>query len=118
VHWIIRDDPRVLATVEGKEALELPELGRLPAFRVSIYWPDSFGPRDVARFWYGRSGFLKLVVHLEGEVTDADGNPIGLFIYDETEVVTEIDLAHGRPGRRIGQVEPEGVSMGGEKLSP
>src|SRR5262249_9627917 len=89
-HWVIRADPRVETTVEAAEALELPA-GRLPGWRTRIE-SDFLGPSDHAHLWFGRSGLLKIVAHVEGVATDPSGNPYGRVISDASELVTAPSL--------------------------
>jgi hypothetical protein len=92
--WIILDVPRVTATVEGAETLDLPA-GRFSTWRVRIDWPGNFGPRDLVHVWFGRCGELQFAAHLEGTATDEDGRPIGSVISDESEVLIDLDLVRG-----------------------
>ncbi|HEY2954561.1 MAG TPA: hypothetical protein VGK89_04880 [Candidatus Eisenbacteria bacterium] len=93
--WNIREAPYVYAAeVEGRNVLDLPA-GRLPAFRIR-YSADFFGPKDFVRVWYGRSGLLRVAAHAEGVATDQNGNPIGVVISDEDQVLVDLSLSHGR----------------------
>ena len=92
--WIIRDVPRITATVEGAETLDLPA-GRFASWRIRIDWPGNFGPRDVVHVWFGRCGDLQFAAHLEGEQTGPDGVPNGYVISDESEVLVDLDLVRG-----------------------
>ena len=92
--WVIREDPRFESTVEGAEALDLA-VGRVPGWRIRIDI-DGLGDRDRVHVWYGRSGFLKSDVHVEGEATDPSGNPIGQVIFEESEVLVALSLNRGR----------------------
>jgi hypothetical protein len=93
-HWVIREDPRFESTVEGAETLDLA-VGSLPGWRIRV-GSDVFGAHDSVHLWYGRSGYLRLVAHLEGIATDEQGNPIGVVVADESEVLTELSLNGGR----------------------
>lgn len=68
--WTIRADPnfRFVADVVGVDVLELPA-GRFRGYRIRL-GADVFGPHDVVHVWYGRSGYLQLVAHLEGDATN------------------------------------------------
>jgi len=93
-NWVIRADPRFESIVEGAEALDLA-VGHVPGWRIRIE-SVFLGPDDRVHVWYGRSGFLKLEAHFEGVATDANGDPIGRVISDESEVLTEVALGGGR----------------------
>ena len=92
--WVIRADPRFESIVEGNDVLDLAP-GHLSAWRIRID-NEFLGPDDRVHVWYGRSGYLMLVAHLEGIATDQNGVPIGTLIGDESEVLTERSLGGGR----------------------
>jgi hypothetical protein len=92
--WVIRADPRFESIVEGAEVLDLA-VGHVPGWRIRID-SEFLGPDDRVHAWYGPSGYLKLVAHLEGIATDNAGNIIGRVIADESEVLTELSLGGGR----------------------
>jgi len=91
--WAVRDEPtfRMTATVEGLEALDLPP-GRLRGYRIRLE-TAAFGPKDVVRVWYGRSGYLQLVAHFELDATDVEGNLVGRAIIDQRETLVDLSLA-------------------------
>ena len=94
-HWVIRADPRFESIVEGSDVLDLAP-GRLQAWRIRID-SEFVGPDDRVHVWYGRSGFLMLAAHFEGDVaTDPNGTPIGTLTSDQSEVLTELSLGGGR----------------------
>lgn len=89
--WVIRDDPfYVGAFVECHEVLELTP-GRFGGYKIGI---DNglFGPNDWAYVWYGRDGFLGSRVHVESEILDPYGNPMGTMIADEYLFLESLDL--------------------------
>jgi len=90
--WAIRDDPtfRFTAAVEGSEVLDLPP-GQLHGYRIRLE-TNAFGPKDIVRVWYGRSGYLQLVAHFELDATDAQGNIIGRAIVDQRETLVDLSL--------------------------
>jgi hypothetical protein len=92
--WVIRADPRFESTVEGADALDLA-VGRVPGWRIRVD-NEFLGPGDRVHFWYGRSGFLKLVAHFEDVVTDPNGNRIGLMIAEDREELVDLSLRKGR----------------------
>lgn len=94
--WIIRDDPfHVFGAVVGHEVLDLPP-GRMNGYKTSID-NDLFGPDDWAYVWYGRDGYLGILAHLEVEILDPYGNPMGHMVWDEHSFLESLDLV--RKGR-------------------
>jgi hypothetical protein len=90
-HWTIRDDPFfVFGTVEAHEVLDLPP-GKLNGYRIRIE-SDIYGPNDLVHIWYGRDGYLGLSAHLEVEIRDPMGNPMGLMVVDEQTFLESVDL--------------------------
>ncbi len=89
--WSIRTDPAFVATVEGVDVLQLPA-GRFTGYRIRIEAPGVFGSNDRVTTWYDRHGTLHLVAHLEGALTDANGQVIGKLITDETRDLTSLTL--------------------------
>ena len=83
--WIIRDEPcaTFVARVEGTDVLDLPP-GRLLGYRIRIS-SEPFGPADVVHVWYGRSGYLQLVVHIESDAIDSSGAVYGRVVGDQRE---------------------------------
>lgn len=83
--WIIRDEPGAtfVASVEGTDVLDLPP-GRLRGYRIRIS-SELFGPADVVHVWYGRSGYLQLVVHIESDAMDSSGAIYGRVVADQRE---------------------------------
>ncbi len=104
-HWIIRADPRFEAEVEHIGPVEVPA-GRFVAPRIRIT-SVFFGPSDRVLVWYGRSGFLKLEAHGEGDALDYDGHVIGHMVAETSQELTRLLLV-GRdqhdPGH--GALEP------------
>ncbi len=93
--WTVREDPFFGSTVEAMEVVKLPP-GRFPAARIRMK-SEFYGPNDRVRLWFGRSGELGHQYHLEASATDYMGNVIGTILFDETEMLTDIDLVG--PGR-------------------
>ena len=94
--WIMRDDPfYVFYAVVGHEVLDLPP-GRMDGYKISIDI-DIFGPDDWVFVWYGRDGYLGILAHLEAEILDPYGNPVGHMVIDEHSFLESLDLV--RKGR-------------------
>lgn len=93
--WTIRDEPGAtfVATVEGTDVLDLPP-GRLRGYRIRIS-SDFLGPDDEVRAWYGPSGYLQLVAHIESDATDVFGEIYGRAVADLRETLEAVRL----PGR-------------------
>jgi hypothetical protein len=93
--WFIRNEPGAtfMARVEGTDALALPA-GRLKGYRIRISF-DGLGPDDNVRVWYGTSGLLQLVVHVESEAIDVFGQPQGWVIVDQRESLEALRLSGG-----------------------
>jgi hypothetical protein len=72
-----------VASVEGTDVLDLPP-GRLLGYRIRIS-SELFGPTDVVHVWYGRSGYLQLVVHMESDAIDSSGEIYGRVVADQRE---------------------------------
>ncbi len=90
--WVLRRYPLYTARVEAQETLALAP-GRFDAWRIR-YGSGYYGPEDIVRVWYGRSGYLGLNSHLEAPwISGAD--TIGVVINLDTETLTEIQLAGG-----------------------
>jgi len=90
-HWTIRDDPfDGFGMVEAHEVLDLPP-GRMGGYKIRID-SEAYGPNDLVHFWYGRDGYLGLSAHLELELIDPAGNPIGLMLFDEQTFLESLDL--------------------------
>lgn len=76
--WVIRDDPRFSAVVEGLDVVRTPR-GPVPAWRIRIH-SELFGPSDRVYQWVARIGFVRLTAHLESVGTDENGNPSRMVI--------------------------------------
>ena len=94
--WVIRDDPGVHfdAEVVGHDVLSL-EAGRLAGHRIRLE-SNLFGPQDRVQTWYGRTGYLQLVAHLEVDAVDNGGVRIGTALFDEREALTSYFLRSPR----------------------
>lgn len=88
-----------MAIVEGADVLSLVP-GRLRGYRIRIHH-DFLGPNDHVHVWYGPSGYLQLVSHVEDIVVDPFGQPQGRAMVDTREVLTQLEL--------IGQELPIGL---------
>ena len=89
--WAIRDDPfYVGAAVETHVVLDLPP-GRIGGYRIRID-NSLFGPNDRALGWYGRDGFLGSEIHVESEILDPNGNPLGTMVLDDELFLGTLDL--------------------------
>jgi hypothetical protein len=97
--WIIRDSPLFESMVIGHEVLDLPA-GKMHGFKISIV-NELFDPCDVVLLWYGRDGFLRMFAHVETEMVDPSGNPIGTLILEENLILESLELA-----RRNLRVDP------------
>jgi hypothetical protein len=89
--WTARDDPfYVFCAVLCHELLDLTP-GRMNGWKIEI---DNtlFGPDDWAHVWYGREGFLGQAAHLEAQVLETNGNPMGTMVYDEHYFLESLDL--------------------------
>ena len=84
-HWVIRAEPRFESTVEGADALDLA-VGHLPAWRIRVD-SEFVGADDHVHVWYGRSGFLKSVVHIEEAGTDTEGNIVRMILDERWELI-------------------------------
>jgi hypothetical protein len=80
--WVIRDDPfYVGAAVRSREVLDLPP-GRIGGYKIRVD-NSLFGPNDWAYVWYGRRGFLGSEIHVESDILDQSGNPMGTMVADD-----------------------------------
>lgn len=93
--WTVRAEPLFASVVEAHDTLDLPA-GRLPGWRIRM---DSsvFGPDDEVELWYGRSGYLALHAELQMDATDENGEVIGVLHVQDSELLTDLDLATSRP---------------------
>jgi len=79
-------------TVEAIEWLDTAA-GRFHAPRMHIVVPGAFGPDDYAITWWAEPGEVKRHYHFLAPLTDANGNPIGMFEFEETLEVTQYSRA-------------------------
>jgi hypothetical protein len=92
--WIIRDDEiLVAAMVEEHDVLDLAP-GKMGGFKIRLLIED-LGSEDLVHVWYGRAGTLGLSIHIEQEMVDPGGNPIGTLVLDERRFLESLDLARG-----------------------
>lgn len=95
--WVIRDDPRFTAEVEGPIQLDTPA-GRFHGWTVRIHNPF-LSERDEVRAFFGRAGYLGLRAQFFSEATDTEGNVIGTLDQRQSEWLTGIALV-GAGSRR------------------
>jgi hypothetical protein len=87
--WVIRGDPRFMASVVGYEWLDLPA-GRMAGFKIRIT-SELFGPGDRVYSWVSRDGFLKFSAEVSSPITDETG-VIGRLDYSEVRDLTALTL--------------------------
>ena len=87
--WTVRGNPLFVETVEGVDALDTVA-GTQVGYRIRMD-SELFGPDDRVWFWYGRSGFLQLRAHLEGEGTDPEGHVFN-YVTEDSYTLTELSL--------------------------
>lgn len=90
--WIIRDTPLFSSIVIGHDVLDLPA-GKMQGYKISVVTELS-DPKDVVLLWYGRDGFLRMFVHVETEMVDPNGNPIGILVSEEKLLLENLELVH------------------------
>jgi hypothetical protein len=95
--WVIRNDPLYTAEAEGMQALALPA-GHFTGWRLR-YESPLYGPRDYARAWYGRDGYLRLDARFETEAFDENGQLIATVVGTQMELLDGIDLVGPGPAR-------------------
>jgi hypothetical protein len=92
--WVVRDDGfLVTGVVDSHDVLDLAP-GRMNGWKV-MFLNANLGPNDIVEFWYGRAGFLGLNVHVEQEIVDPGGNPLGTLVAEEQLYLEDLDLAGG-----------------------
>jgi len=95
--WVVREGffP-IVATVEAQDVLDLP-IGRVTAWRVRLDRPGIYEPgHDYSLAWYGRTGFLQSVTHLEDSVL-VRGGLLGVLEAEMRQTLDDVQLAS--PGR-------------------
>ena len=91
---MVRDyDPIFSGVVLNHDVLDLTP-GRMNGWKVAFLSPY-LGPEDTVEYWYGRDGFLGLAIHIEEEVVDINGNPMGTIVIEEHQFLEDLDLAGG-----------------------
>lgn len=88
--WHVREDPLFVKTVETQESLALPA-GSFNGWRIRID-SELFGPNDRVHVWHGRDGLLQLEAHVEGVVTDENGNVLGTIVSDQVQRLSDLSL--------------------------
>jgi len=91
VSWIVRDSPRFVRTVVGREMIRVP-LGTFAAWGVRG-GSELFGPNDRVRFWYSPLGLLRIRFHVEADAVDNTGAVIGRVATDSDQSLTGVRLA-------------------------
>jgi hypothetical protein len=91
--WHVREDPLFVYTVEKQEGLDLPA-GAFNGWRIRID-SDLFGANDRVHVWYGRDGLLRLDAHVEGTVTDENGNVTGTVVSDQVQALADLSRSGG-----------------------
>jgi hypothetical protein len=87
--WVVRDAPYFASVAERHEVLDLPA-GMMNGWRIAMI-SELFGEGDAVYFWYGRSGFLGMSVHLESETMGLDGSMVTV-VSDETLWLESFDI--------------------------
>jgi hypothetical protein len=88
--WAVRPDGSFSRVVVGHDALQLPA-GAFRAWRLSGL-STLYGPNDVVHFWYSPAGFMQMVMHIEANATDDQGNVIGKVMADQREELRAFSL--------------------------
>ena len=78
------------AQVVGTESLELGP-GTLRGHRIRL-GGGYFGPDDSSEIWFGPSGYLMSISHIEAEATNPGGIIIGRWTYDQREALLDLSL--------------------------
>lgn len=92
--WAVREwfpFPLTAEVVEAEQVRLPPPLGELLGYRIR-HSSEVFGPDDSVQLWYGPSGFLQLVAHIETAATDPGGNLIGRWVVEQTRILTDLRL--------------------------
>jgi hypothetical protein len=77
--------------VAGVDNLKLPP-GTLRGYRLRRLTSVGLGPNDTVLMWYGTSGLLQIVAHVEFDAVDLAGNGVGRYLYDYREYVSSLRL--------------------------
>jgi hypothetical protein len=89
--WTIRDDPfYAFGAVESQDVLDLPP-GKMNGYKIRLT-NEFLDLNDLVYYWYGRAGFLGFLIHVEVEIVDPAGNPIGTVAIDERLFLESLDL--------------------------
>ena len=86
--WTIRENPHFTSTVEALEKVRTP-VGDISAYRVRVD-AQGLGPSDRVLSWYGHSGLVGILVHVEIP-TD-----FGLLIAEDVIDLEDLSIARGR----------------------
>jgi hypothetical protein len=89
--WVVREEPfEVGSVVESHDVLDLPP-GNIGGWRIRIT-NAYLGPNDLVHLWYGRDGFLGHSIHVEEEIVDPGGDPLGTVVLEESLFLDNLDL--------------------------
>jgi hypothetical protein len=105
--WTVRESPRFVRVVVGRERLLVPA-GAFVAWRLRGL-SELYGPEDRVAFWYSSAGLVRISTHAEAPATDDSGNVIGRVIGDENQVLTALRLVDPNAPRADAEAPVEGV---------
>jgi hypothetical protein len=88
--WTIREEPLFTSRVVGFDVLKL-RAGRLGGWKIRIE-SVFLDPEDKVYLWYGRSGFLKQSVSIQGVALDEWGNRVGTTYWQESTELESYEL--------------------------
>jgi hypothetical protein len=89
--WEVIDDAfLMMATVEGREVLDLP-IGRTPGWRIRLE-SDIFGPDDEVYLFYGHLGYLGWRLMVASEVIGDDGESMGTLWFTDEEYLQDVEI--------------------------
>jgi len=86
--WDVRTQPRFSRRVAGREVQRVPA-GAFVTWRIEGSG-ELLGPADRVRLWYAREGLVRLMTHVETDMTDTGGNVIGRLVDDMDQVLTKV----------------------------
>jgi len=89
--WVLHPDPLFVESVDERDVITVGSR-RLPGWRIRIE-SAFFGPEDRVWLWYSTEGELRFYYHIVAVATDLEGNPIGGFISEWDQRLTDFRLA-------------------------
>jgi hypothetical protein len=92
VQWQWGISGPLVAEVLGSESLDLPA-GTFRGHRIRLRG-GFFGDDDSSEIWFGPSGYLMSVAHVEEVATDWNGNILGRYVYDQREELLDLRLVN------------------------